>query len=192
MAGRKAEAARLIAVMEANASPGKLLPEQVWDGPPMPEHELLPGGPSGSAMPLVWAHAEHIKLLRSLADNAVFDLPPQTVRRYQRDRRPPRVASWRPDWRTARIDAGRVLRIELPEPSVVSWSTDNWQTRSEVPTRDTGLGVQVAELPPASAAGSIAFTWRGAAADAKDGERVVVAVSAQADPASQAGRNVTR
>ena len=40
------------------------------------------GGPSGSAMPLVWAHSEHIKLLRSLRDGAVFDMPPQGVKRY--------------------------------------------------------------------------------------------------------------
>jgi glucoamylase len=72
--GHAAEARRLLAAMEANASPGKLLPEQIWDGPPIPERELQPGGPSGSAMPLAWAHAEHLKLLPSLADGAVFDL----------------------------------------------------------------------------------------------------------------------
>ena len=77
-AGHRAEAERLLAAMEAGASPGKLLPEQVWDGPTIPARELFPGRPSGSAMPLVWAHAEHIKLLRSLADGAVFDRPPQT------------------------------------------------------------------------------------------------------------------
>ncbi len=176
LAGRKAEAARLLAAMEANASPGKLLPEQVWDGPPMPERELLPGGPSGSAMPLVWAHAEHIKLLRSLADGAVFDLPPQPVRRYQRERRTPRVQSWRPDWRTPRIAPGRVLRIELPAPSVVTWSPDDGRTRTEAATRDTGLGVHVVELPTAQGSGSLAFTWRGTAADAGNGETFVVTV----------------
>jgi len=176
VAGHKAEAARLLAVMEANASPGKLLPEQVWDGPPMPERELMPGGPSGSAMPLVWAHAEHIKLLRSLADGAVFDLPPQPVRRYQRDRRPPRVASWRPDWRTEQIVAGRVLRIELPERSVVTWSLDDWHTRTETATRDTGLGVHTAELQAAAGSGRIAFTWRGTAADAANGETFTVEI----------------
>lgn len=34
---------------------GGLIPEQVWDGPPMPDRGLEPGKPSGSAMPLVWA-----------------------------------------------------------------------------------------------------------------------------------------
>ncbi len=177
LAGRKAAAARLLAVLEASGSPGKLLPEQVWDGPPMPERELLPGEPSGSAMPLVWAHAEHIKLLRSLADGTVFDLPPQPVRRYQRERRTPRVQPWRPDWRAERIAPGRVLRIELPAPSVVTWSVDDWHTSAEAATRDTGLGVHVAELPAAEGSGSIAFNWRGTAADAANGESFVVTVS---------------
>jgi glucoamylase len=171
LAGRKDAATSLLAAMEAATSQGRLLPEQVWDGPPKPELELLPGAPSGSAMPLVWAHAEHIKLLRSLHDEAVFDLPPQPVRRYQRERRAPRVASWRPDWRTEHIAPGRVLRIELPAPSVVSWSTDDWRTRTEAPTRDTGLGVHAAELPAGVAGGRIAFTWRGMADGAADGER---------------------
>ncbi|HTW72922.1 MAG TPA: glucan 1,4-alpha-glucosidase [Acetobacteraceae bacterium] len=175
-AGRKAEAEHLLAVMEAASSHGRLLPEQIWDGPPMPERELLPGAPSGSAMPLVWAHAEHIKLLRSLADGAVFDLPPQPVRRYQREQRKPRVQPWRPDWRTETIAAGRVLRVDLPEPAVVAWSTDDWKTRTEVPTRDTGLGVHVAELP-GGPSGGIVFTWRSVAGGGTGGEEVRVRVS---------------
>jgi glucoamylase len=71
-AGRQAEAERLLGIFEACASDGGLLPEQVWDGAAIAERELFLGRPSGSAMPLVWAHAEHLKLLRSLADRAVF------------------------------------------------------------------------------------------------------------------------
>ena len=175
-AGRGDEARRLLATMEANASPGKLLPEQVWDGAAIPERELVPGAPSGSAMPLAWAHAEHIKLLRSLADGAVFDLPPQTVRRYQRDRSVPRVASWRPDWRTTRVPAGRILRIELPEPSVVTWHADGGQPGGTLATRDTGLGVHVVELPTTGVSDSIAFAWHGVRGDRKDGEMFAVAV----------------
>jgi glucoamylase len=39
-----------------------LIPEQIWDGPPVPERGLEPGKPTGSVMPLVWAHAEFLKL----------------------------------------------------------------------------------------------------------------------------------
>ncbi|TIP53948.1 MAG: hypothetical protein E5X68_37320, partial [Mesorhizobium sp.] len=73
---------QLLETFERSAGVGGLLPEQVWDRPDIPDRELWLGKPSGSAMPLVWAHAEHIKLLRSLRDGAVFDLPPQGVERY--------------------------------------------------------------------------------------------------------------
>lgn len=169
-AGRPDAAAHLLTVMESNASPGGLLPEQVWDAPAIPARELAPGAPSGSAMPLVWAHAEHIKLLRSLADGTVFDLPPQPVRRYQRNQQTPRVQSWRPDWRTGTMPAGRVLRVELPEPSVVVWGLDDAGPRQETATHDTGLGVHVAELHPGPAPSRIVFAWRRAGGDAGAGE----------------------
>jgi glucoamylase len=38
---------------------GGMIPEQVWNSSPIPAQGLYPGYPSGSAMPLVWAHAEH-------------------------------------------------------------------------------------------------------------------------------------
>src|SRR5262249_19272988 len=41
--------------MAAMASPGGMIPEQVWDAEPIPEHRLFPGRATGSAMPLVWA-----------------------------------------------------------------------------------------------------------------------------------------
>jgi len=160
-AGRRAEAERLLATMESGASPGKLLPEQVWDGAPIPELELYPGKPSGSAMPLVWAHAEHIKLLRSLTDGAVFDRPPQPVRRYLRAKHVARVRPWRPDWRTPSVPAGRVLRLDLSQPALVHWSDDAWQTRHDLATEDTGLGIHVAEIPTDGMmpGNTIVFTW---------------------------------
>jgi glucoamylase len=178
-AGRRAEAERLLSALEAGASPGMLLPEQVWDGPPIPRRELFPGAPSGSAMPLVWAHAEHIKLLRSLADGTLFDQPPQTVRRYLRDKRRARCWPWRPDWRAASVPAGRVLRLDLPEASVVRWTTDNWATSTDTPTTDTGIGVHFLEITTQGlAAGTtITFTYRNAATGAWVGRdsNVVVA-----------------
>ena len=160
-AGRRAEAERLLATLEAGASPGKLLPEQVWDGPPIPALELEPGKPSGSAMPLVWAHAEHIKLLRSLADGAVFDRPPQTVRRYLRAKHVARVRPWRPDWRTPSVPMGRVLRLDLTAPALVHWSTDAWETRRDTWTKDTGLGVHAAVIATDGLVPGrqIVFTW---------------------------------
>ena len=131
-------------------------------------------------MPLVWAHAEHIKLLRSLADAAVFDLPPQPVRRYLREKRTARCRPWRPDWRTPNVPVGRALRLDLLEPALVHWSTDGWQTRSDVRTQDTGLGIHTAEISTAGLVPgrSIVFTWLDLATETWIGPDYAVAVTA--------------
>jgi len=68
--------------MEMIAGEAGLLPEPVRDSADIPDRELFLGHASGSAMPLVWAHAEYLKLCRSLFEGRVFDQPPQTVERY--------------------------------------------------------------------------------------------------------------
>ncbi|WP_246738028.1 MULTISPECIES: glucan 1,4-alpha-glucosidase [Rhizobium] len=145
-AGRSDEARRLLAALEASASDGGLIPEQVWDSADLPARELFLGRPSGSAMPLVWAHAEHIKLLRSIRDGVVFDMPPQTVARYIAGAPPSPPISWRPTAKRMRMPAGRVLRIELPEPALVHWSKDGWVTTADAETHDTGFGTQICDL----------------------------------------------
>ena len=146
--------------MEAAASPGGLIPEQIWDGDDIPERELFRGRPSGSAMPLVWAHAEHIKLLRSLRDNAVFDMPPQTLDRYVRNAPPPAPVVWRLTAKTDRIAAGRILRLEFLEPAQVHWSTDNWTKVLDSPAVATGFGTYIFDLPNdgLSGEGRVRFT----------------------------------
>jgi glucoamylase len=138
-----------------------MMPEQVWDTDDIPARELFRGRPSGSAMPLVWAHAEHIKLCRSLADGAVFDMPPQTVARYIEAASPPRCAVWRENLPIATIPAGRVLRIDLREPARVHWSADGWRSTFDSDTQDTGTGLHVLEIPTdrLSPGAGIAFTW---------------------------------
>lgn len=146
-AGRPEEAKRLLATFEAAASPGGLLPEQIWDSEDIPERELFLGRPSGSAMPLVWAHAEHIKLLRSLRDGAVFDMPPQTHARYVKTKPKPAPVVWRTTSRVGRIAMGQTLRFEALEPASVRWSSDNWSTIADSVCSATGLGTFICDLP---------------------------------------------
>jgi glucoamylase len=161
--GRIDEAKRLCRVMETQAGPGGYLPEQVWDAADIPERELFNGHPSGSAMPLVWAHAEYIKLVRSLKDGRAFDLPPQTVERYQ-DRHvcSPRFP-WRFTQKSRALPAGKLLRVETLAPARIHWSTDNWATVQDTETADTGLGVHVADLAtsdcPAGDTVRLTFFW---------------------------------
>ncbi len=163
-AGDMAQAEALRATIEGCTSAGGLLPEQVWDADDIPDAELFRGRPSGSAMPLVWAHAEYIKLLRSLRDGAIFDLPPQTVQRYRVEHTQPRCRDWRESWRRSRMPVGQLLRVELDGPGIVRWSADGWASAEDTPTKDAGLGIFAAELdttalPPG---GCVMFTWKNA------------------------------
>ena len=49
-----------------------LIPEQIWDAPDIPEALMFFGRPTGAAIPLMWAHAEYVKLLRSVVDKQDF------------------------------------------------------------------------------------------------------------------------
>lgn len=162
-AGNVAEARRLLNVLESSTNGGKLLPEQIWDAADIPEKELVFGKPSGSAMPLVWAHAEYVKLLRSLRDGRVFDMPPQTVERYITNETGSKWATWRFNHKRHVIPAGKILRIELQSKATIHWSLDHWQTYQDTDTRETGLGISIADLPvdtmPANTTVLFTFRW---------------------------------
>jgi glucoamylase len=145
--GRTDEARRLLAALETSSSEGGLIPEQIWDSADIPERELFLGRPAGSAMPLAWAHAEHIKLLRSIRDEAVFDMPPQTAQRYLTNKQKVVLETWRMSARSERLQEGRILRVELMEPGNVRWSSDDWVTVYEVSVKATGFGTYICDLP---------------------------------------------
>lgn len=144
MAGE--DALPYIEVMAAMTGAGGLLPEQVWDADPLPAHDLYPGKPSGSAMPLVWAHAEYIKLCLSHAQGYPVDRPAQTWLRYHGQR--PRIsyALWRLKQRLRDLPAGKELRLLLHAPARVHWGRNGWQDIADVDTQDWGLA-HIAALP---------------------------------------------
>ncbi|RAZ82663.1 glucan 1,4-alpha-glucosidase [Mesorhizobium hawassense] len=160
-AGRQDKAAQLLETMERSAGVGGLLPEQVWDRPDMPDRELRLGAPSGSAMPLVWAHAEYIKLLRSLRDGAVFDMPPQGIERYIKNKTVSPLRIWRFKNKIRSIPTGKALRVELSAPGVVHWSSDKWLTVHDDHTAENALGVHLVDLPVAGLqpGSTIVFTF---------------------------------
>jgi len=146
-AGRTDSAESLLATLEAFANPGGLLPEQTWDSEDIPERELFRGKPSGSAMPLVWAHAEYLKLCRSLADGRVFDMPLQTYKRYSPAEESSDITVWAFNHKIRSLEHGKTLRLFLPATACVRWSVDEWKTKKETDTSDSTLGVHVADLP---------------------------------------------
>lgn len=160
-AGRRETAEALLVTLERSAGTGGLIPEQVWDSPDLPEEELFFGRPSGSAMPLVWAHSEHIKLLRSLADGAVFDMPPQGVDRYITKKTKSHLRIWRFNNQLTTIPVGKKLRLEVSTSAVVHWSIDGWATTGDAQMKPSGLGTHFADLPLQDAAGgsTVVFTF---------------------------------
>jgi glucoamylase len=150
-AGHPKEAEKLLAVIEGSTvGYSRLLPEQVWDADDIPAFELFRGKPTGSACPLVWAHAEYVKLRRSLRDGKIFDQPPQTVQRYLVEKPERKFFGWRFNNKTRSVPRNKTLRLVLLNPALVHWSVDDWKTMQDSDARDTGLGTYVLDLPTAS------------------------------------------
>ncbi len=177
-AGRKESAEQLARAMEQFAGESGLLPEQIWDAADIPERELFNGHASGSARPLVWAHAEYLRLCRSLQDGRLFDQPPQTVKRYVGKTTPCPYAVWRFNNKIQRMAAGKTLRVETLASAIVHWSSDGWRQPNDVRTQDTTLGVNTADLPTADlpAGSRIDFTFHWTDVDRWEGTDFVVLV----------------
>lgn len=147
--------------LERFASAAGMLPEQIWDEPDRPKRRLFLGKPAGSAMPLMWAHAEYVKLLRSVADERIFDLIEPVAARYLAAR--PRAAwqVWKPDRRVQTAAAGSTLRILASTPFRLHWSRDGWQTSSDSNSTDIALGsfVDIPVLQGQRAPVSFTFYW---------------------------------
>ena len=161
-AGR--DARPYLEAMRRMASGGGMLPEQVWDAAPIRARRLAPGRPSGSAMPLAWAHAEYVKLVRSIALGHSIDRPEAAWRRYHGVAPTPTRATWRFTAARPSMPAGRTLRLELMAPARVRYSTDGRQHWADLDARDTGLGVWVADIPGSNllapgAAADFTFWW---------------------------------
>jgi glucoamylase len=149
----------LIATIEKFASGGGMLPEQVWDEPD--RDGLVLGGPAGSAMPLVWAHSEYLKLLRSAADGQVFDRIPIVEERYAKGNHPPSgIEVFKVARRQIRsMPAGKALRITSANRFRVRWTADGWATQQDVESTQLGYLGSYADLPTAAGqSGSLIFT----------------------------------
>src|SRR5262249_9493162 len=144
-AGR--DASQYVRTLELFASTTGLLPEQVWDEPCRPDLRMEFGCPTGSARPLMWAHAEYIKLLRSVRDGQVFDRVPEAAARYCQTRKRPRTLEiWKPNRQVERVAIGSTLRIQAPRPFQLHWTADEWQTVRDTNATATALGVYFVDI----------------------------------------------
>ncbi len=157
-AGKVETAKSLLKTLRLLSNADGLLPEQSWDGPDLPQQELYFGQPTGSAMPLVWAHAEYLKLCRSLADGQVFDMPPQAAERYAQT--PQNVWTiWANSHKIRSMSEGSKLRLVLPSPALICWTWDNWENQEQTYAKASDLEIYFADLPtsPNKAGSQIRF-----------------------------------
>jgi glucoamylase len=148
--------------LEQFANEGGMLPEQVWDEADLPESHMIRGEQSGSAMPLCWAHAEYIMLLRSRKEGEVYDCLPRVKERYAKSKTTNRVEIWTLAHQTQHIPKGKILRLVFAEPALVHWSFDGWKTAVDTETAPTDIGCFFADLPSEKLMDSsrILFTFR--------------------------------
>ena len=156
-----------IAAYEKFSSVGGMLPEQVWDHTDMPAEGMYEGRTAGSAQPLVWAHAEYIKLLRSVTDGKIFDTISVVAERYAV---PPGTRTFKSTLEIfqlgrpiAQVPAGMTLRITDPARFQVVYTFDGWATSQTLNSRVVGYPGSFADIATpapslADARGKLIFT----------------------------------
>jgi len=156
--------------LERLATATGLLAEQVWDGDDHPALHLWRGRPTGAAMPLAWAHAEYLLLLRSIEDGAVFDRLPEVARRYAEEHRGARPREvWKFNRQLRTVPPSTPVRI-LAGASFRLRAALNGAEPIELPSSPTILDVDYADLPILDAAGDVVeFTFYWTASDRWEG-----------------------
>jgi len=179
-----------VTAMEQFSSFGGMLPEQVWDYDDLPSEGMYFGRSAGSAQPLVWAHAEYLKLLRSVVDGEIFDRISIVADRYGVPKQERTFESRLEIFQLTRpisaIMQGSMLRIMDAKAFRVIYTLDNWATKAELDaTIVDGLGafVDIATNAPtesgANASEKIIFTLYWPAEDRWLGRNYEVALSNQ-------------
>ncbi len=148
--------------MARMASAGGMLPEQVWDSAPIPARGLAPGRPTGAAMPLVWAHAEYLKLAASRELKRPFDRPAAVWSRYRGERPQLRRLIWTEQAPLTQIPEGCALTIALRAPGAIRWGLDGWADARDQETRPSALGLHLLDIdtPRLHAGRTLDFTYR--------------------------------
>ena len=126
---------------------------------------FVPGRPSGSAMPLLWAHAEYLKLLVAREEGRPVELLRAVEGRYgaaARELHPIAANHWRNEVPVIYLPAGRSLLIEDREPFTLHWGLDGWQRIDDREAQPQPFGLWAVRLSAQELAGAqeLNFTRR--------------------------------
>jgi glucoamylase len=142
------DVSHFIAAFEAFAGQHGLLAEQLWNAPDVVSGNtrLTRGGPTGSSMPLAWAHSEYLKLVRSVSDGAVFDRIPLVAQRYLTLHAASPLEVWNWNRRIPTMLRGKTLRIQARDRFTIHWSLDGWASVRETQSTTTAVGIDFADV----------------------------------------------
>jgi glucoamylase len=167
-----------IRAMECFSSGTGLLPEQIWDAEEIPSLRLFLGKPTGAAMPLMWAHAEYVKLLRSRRDGELFDRLPEVVRRYHGLRECEPLVIWKFNRQPQTMPSGWLLRIQAVRAFRLRWTLDEWVHPTDSASTPTSLGVHFVDIAvPRGQRAPVRFTFFWPADSRWEGRDFAVAVT---------------
>jgi len=109
----------------------------------------------------MWAHAEYLKLLRSLHDGRIFDRIDEVYDRYARGDSKRRLYEiWSFKRQPKCVIHDTTLRILAHEAFRLHWSNDNWQSIHETESSSPGLNIHFVDIEPKSLGQeSIVFTF---------------------------------
>jgi glucoamylase len=166
-----------IRALECFATSTKLLPEQVWALPDQPKSHMYLGRPTGGAMPLAWAHAEYIQLVRSAADGQIFGLIAEVSERYRRRRQTPPLEIWKFNRQVRSLPAGGTLRIQAASPFRLHWTSDEWAQVHDTDSAPIGTGHEFLDIRvPGRQRAPIRFTFFWTSASRWEGRDFQVGV----------------
>lgn len=123
--GNIKKAKELLKAVIKQAGKNYLLPEQIWDSKDIPSKQLFNGKPTRGAMPLVWAHAEYLKLNMSIDKGEIFDTPKQTFNRYVKKKTPSHISLWKFNHKIKTISHKKILRIVIFEPCTLQYQIND-------------------------------------------------------------------
>jgi glucoamylase len=128
-------------------------------------------------MPLCWAHAEYLTLVRSRQKGECFDRIEPVYERYAKNKTASRLEIWTFAYQCPQIRSGKNLRIITSAPATIRWSFDEWNTTQDTEAIATDIGCWFTDLAAANLepGAEIVFTfeWIGKS----DGNRFRVVIA---------------
>lgn len=137
----KEDATDYIKAILASASKGGMLPEQIWDQEDIRRYGLYKGRPSGSAMPLIWAHAEFIKLIYIHISQKPIEQLSCVTDRYLKNKQKSDAIYWYDTISCGSVSSKYKLWIQANSSFNLHYGFDGWNDIQDKASQALGFGM---------------------------------------------------